>query len=195
VIQSTIRRSKLKIAPWLPGSEFLKLEQQLVTLEAGLPSHFRFDELNTYIHRDQNQLGALVAFHLAYHQCYCDLYRVVLPGYQFPITEVFAAAPIEFIQKCQEQCRHHAEMISQIAHKRSELGGEFFTDPLCGICIYESTKIQVIYMTCLGGGRTEIWELAVQNILYNIKNLQVIESKFKKDEIYVSNISISRNEI
>ena len=185
-INRIIRQTKIDCVPWESGSDFLDLEQKLDALGTGLPSHIRLDDLNTYIHRDQHQLGALFALHLAYHQCYCDLYRVVLPGYQFPIAKLFATAPVEFVQRCQVQCRQHAEMISQIASKGSELGQESFSDPLCGICIYESTKIQVIYMTCLAFGRNEVWDLAVENVKINLRALHLIESELTKVAPYVS---------
>ena len=77
-------------------------------------------------------------------------------------------------------------MISQIANKGSELGKESFGDPLCEICIYESTKIQVVYMTCLAFGRSEVWDLAVENVKINLTALHLIESELTKDGLYVS---------
>lgn len=151
-----------------------------------LPQHLQFNDLNTYIHKDQHQLGAFFSFHLLYHQCYCDLYRVFLPGYHFPLSSLFVGAPKEFVQRHQEQCQHHAGKISDIAQRGSDLTAEAFSDPLCGICIYESTKVQVIYITCVTLGQSEIWDFATRNIKTNLEALQAIEAREEKRGLYVS---------
>ena len=173
----------------------LQLIEKLDAIELGLPAHLRFNDLNIYIHRDQHQLGAFFALHLVYHQCYCDLYRVVLPGYHFPISVLFNGAPEGFTQKYQEQCQQHAVIISQVAQQGSELIEDAFADPLCGICIYESTKVQVIYMTCVALGQSEIWDSTAQNIKTNLAVLQVIETYHAKRGFYVSEASLWSSDI
>lgn len=124
--------------------------------------------------------------HLAYHQCYCDLYRVVLPGYQFPITKLFAGASIEFIQQCQERCYRHADAISKIFKSALSSEGSIFTEPLCGIFAYESTKIQVIFVTTYVGLNPGVfYDQIAENIETNLQSIEKAAMQQSKNAIFV----------
>lgn len=126
--------------------------------------------------------------HLAYHQCYCDLYRVVLPGYQFPITKAFTSASTEFIQECQQRCYHHADAISKIFKIALGSDGGVFTEPLCGIFAYESTKIQVIFVTTyVRQNPGEFYNQITENIDTNLQTLEKTALQQSKNAILVCN--------
>ena len=111
---------------------------------------------------------------------------MLLPGYHFPVVATFMGAPIEFVQQCQESCQFHADAISRMTRHILDMGQDPFADPLCGICIYESTKLQVIYVTCVALNHPGLWECVTQNIETNLKALHTIEKQQIKRGLYVS---------
>ena len=167
-----IRKTNSSTDLWLEQSDFYRPIKGLQQWIATLPEHLKFTELNSYIQRDQQQLSAFYAIHLLYHQTFCDLYRVVLPGYRFPIREALKDAPRTFILECQHECLEHAEAISSILKRAIQHGPEALDDPLSGVCLYESTKIQVIIgRSCSAGLPIEDWDRILGNVVTNLKGV------------------------
>lgn len=154
-------------------------------LDSRLSTHLRFNDINIYIHKGEAQLAAFYALHVAFHQCYCDLFRILLPGYQFPMRESLISPPPGFLRRYQSECQRHAEAISVMSRRMTAMGGDPFADPLCGICIYESTKIQVIYLTCVATSQLELWDLVSNYIQTNLEALKIIEIRQSKGGLYV----------
>lgn len=150
----------------------MQLVHKLDMWKQNLPPHLIFNDLNTYIHMDQNQLSAFYIMHIAYNQCFCDLYRVVLPGYNFPITAAFANAEPSFIEQIQESCRQHARTISHMIKSGLQHGKKAFDDSLCYICAYESTKLQVIYVSTCAADQLQLWAEISDDIKTNIQLLK-----------------------
>lgn len=164
-----IRRAEFDIDIWLGHSDFYRPVNGLKKWIEGLPEHLLFNQLNIYIHRDQQQLSAFYTMHLLFHQTFCDLYRIVLPGYRFPIEQALCKAPQEFLVECQNECLLHADAISMILQDAVKHGPEALDDPICGACIYESTKIQVIIgRSCSPGLPIEGWARILQNTSTNL---------------------------
>ncbi|KFX96369.1 hypothetical protein V490_03373 [Pseudogymnoascus sp. VKM F-3557] len=157
-----IRTTQLSCPPWSEDSEFASIINKLDALESNLPSHLKFNNINSYIHQSHFQQGAFYAMHLAYHQCYCDLYRVVLPGYQFPITKAFTSASTEFIQQCQHRCYHHADAISKIFKIALGSDGGVFTEPLCENI---DTNLQTLEKTALQQSKNAILIVSLCRLL------------------------------
>jgi hypothetical protein len=62
--------------PWLPDSEFARLDAELRHWYDTLPANLQFTPTTLYIRQETSQVGALCALHYAYHQTMCDLYRI-----------------------------------------------------------------------------------------------------------------------
>ncbi|KFY44340.1 hypothetical protein V494_01524 [Pseudogymnoascus sp. VKM F-4513 (FW-928)] len=187
-ILSSIRSTEVN-PPWSEDSRFASIVKKLHALGSNLPSHLKFNTLNSYIHKGSSQQGAFYAMHLAYHKCYCDLYRVVLPGYQFPITKAFTGASTEFIQQCQERSYNHADAISKIFKIALDSDGSVFTEPLCGVFAYESTKIQVIFVTTyVGQNPGEFYNQITENIETNLQTLEKITLQQSKNAILIASL-------
>lgn len=133
--------------PWESGSPFQQISQQLETWSREIPAHLRLTEQNAYVHLDKRRLGAFIGLHVIYHICHCDLFRIVMPGYgNFPIRRVLHAAPQDFMTHYQNECRHHAEMITNVFRiaLQHRFSAGAFDDTFCGIGAYESSRIQLL---------------------------------------------------
>ncbi|KAH8884094.1 hypothetical protein GQ53DRAFT_662530, partial [Thozetella sp. PMI_491] len=139
-----IRDASPSPLPWEPGSAFRRLTEQFKQWENDLPRHLQPTEQNAYIHRDQRRLAMWLALHVIYHVCHSDLFRVMLPGYHFPINQVLGShAPAEFVAFSHNECRVHAGRISDLLALGHRLGGPAaFDDSMCVAAAYESTRIQ-----------------------------------------------------
>lgn len=136
------------IQPWDSDSEMMKTLNALETFENAIPSRFLLTEENIYIHQEFDDLGPLYNMHLLLHQCYCDLLRVSLPGYVFPIAKSLDQAPQESIHTWQTSCRNHAEIVSEILEQcQGVIGLDYLLLPAFA---YESSKILALfYVICL----------------------------------------------
>lgn len=85
--------------------------------------------------------------HFTYHSSICDLTRVSLPGFDFPIAALFGNAPPAFRRQCQEKCRYHADEISRLVELGFVVGGRSLDDPFCIGSAFEASKIQVVHTT------------------------------------------------
>jgi hypothetical protein len=98
-----------------------------------------------YTHRDQNALGAVFFLHLLYHAAICDLTRVSLPGFSFPLADAFHDAPVDFLLQCQRRAQFHAAEISTLIRNGLPHRGLAFDDPFVTDAVFESTKIQIVF--------------------------------------------------
>jgi hypothetical protein len=164
-----IRISKLDTNIWEEDSPFCKLLQKIQLWHEELPSPLQLTELDIYIHRESNTVAAAFMLHFAYHSTVCDLTRVSLPGFDFPLASSFHHAPPAFRRHCQEKCRYHADAVSKLVERALALGGRALDDTFCIGSIFEATKIQAVHTaTSTQTGDVERWE-AGQHIASNLK--------------------------
>ncbi|KIX07343.1 uncharacterized protein Z518_01996 [Rhinocladiella mackenziei CBS 650.93] len=155
--------------PWETGSPFRQLVQQLQNWAKELPPHLQLSEENAYIHRDQRQLATWIAMHVTYHVVHCDLFRVTMPSYTFPIGRLLERAPPEFIRIYQQECKYHAEMISRVFQLGLKHGSEALDDTICRVCAYESCRIQIITTRMSQQSRSPEWLAEIwQNLETNL---------------------------
>lgn len=111
---------------------------------------------------------------MAYHSAVADLTRIVLPGYTFPLAQVFDRAPPTFKAQCQDRCRFHADEISQLIEAGWKNGERSFDDILCTAATFESTKIQILYATTVASHDKELRKRTERNIRTNVKLLDYL---------------------
>jgi hypothetical protein len=139
-----------------------------------------------YIRRELNTLGSVFMLHFFYHSIVCDLTRISLPGYEFPLAAAFRNAPISFRQQCQDRCRFHADQISNLVQTGLAAGKGAFDDLQCALAVFESTKIQIVHTcTTTSNGRDERLK-ASSNIRYNMRLLGEVHLQRDKPNPYVS---------
>ncbi|KAK6367405.1 hypothetical protein LTS17_010331 [Exophiala oligosperma] len=130
-----------------PGSPFRELLDNLESWYANMPSRLRVSDINIYIHKELNTLGAVFSLHFLYHAAITDLTRVSLPGFNFPLARTFEHVSDEFRQDCRQRCRHHADEISRLIEIGLRHGVRPFDDTFCFTAAYEVTKVQIIHST------------------------------------------------
>lgn len=145
------------------------------------PRHLQLNEINTYVHEENNQLPAFYTLHLLYHQCFCDLSRVALPGYSFPISTVIEKNQPERTKDLQLLCIDHACEITAILSASLRRKTRSLIDSTCAICAYEATKIQAVYARTCNGPEID----PAENIITNLTALDLIFSMDKKREALV----------
>lgn len=171
-----IRKTDCRDLPWSPTSSFQLLLAQIESFGLSIPGHLEFNDINSYIHLQQHQLSAFYLLHLLYHQCYCDLLRITLPGYTFPLAATFNNAPPGFVDSIRQRCYKETKIISNILKKGLQQVVNPFDDPLCAACAYEATKIQIIFVSTCGGSETQAWDEVARDVLANLTVLRLLRS-------------------
>ncbi|RPB05635.1 hypothetical protein L873DRAFT_524812 [Choiromyces venosus 120613-1] len=177
--------------PWSTNSPFQNLTNELVDWENTLPDSLLFNSPNVYVRRECRQLGAFFGLHLVYHQVFCDLYRISLPGYPFPAAATFNGAPDGFVAQCQNTCNVHAARISEIFEMSFTHGWKALVEPMCSVIAFESSKHQIVYFTACsspGPERRKLWDALACNLAVNIKALDDIKGYSRAAEECVLSI-------
>lgn len=124
--------------------------------------------------------------HFFYHSLICDLTRISLPGFDFPLASSFRTAPLAFRRQCQERCRFHADEISRLIRTGLIHGRRAFDDLHCAMAAVESVKIQIAH-TCTAtlNDRDERAKTAA-NIRSNMTLLDMVHLERDRPNPYVS---------
>lgn len=181
-----IRNNNQQVNIWDPGSPFLDIIQRLEIWHAGLPERLVISDFNVYIHKELNTISAVFMLHFLYHSIVCDLTRVSLPGYVFPLSAAFHSGPQEFRRQCQERCRFHADEISRLVHAGFGYGIRAFDDLHSLMATFESTKIQIIHTATATSNSSNIREQTSHNIRLNMRALDILHLQKDKPNPYVS---------
>lgn len=154
----------------------MQLLAQIESFGHSIPPHLLFNDINSFIHQEQHQLSAFYLLHLLYHQCYCDLLRITLPGYTFPLAAQFSNSPLGFVDSIRQKAYKNAKVVSSILKRGLQQPINPFDDPLCAACAYEATKIQIIYVATCGAGEYQEWNEVAQDVLANLTVLRLLRS-------------------
>lgn len=128
--------------PWLPGSYFSMLREELEIWRRNLPANYAFVERHMYTFRVSRHLDIFLMIHAYYHQCCIILFGAFVPEdvgskLQRSVTQV----PPEFIQTCSDRYVSHARDISFLIQKVLKVEPDhLFRDPWFGLCIWDSTS-------------------------------------------------------
>lgn len=166
--------------PWLSTSEFSRILSELTAWKLSCPSDLALTASVIFIRKEQGLLSPLFHIHLLYHLCYCDIFRIVMPGLSYPKTSsieaIQIAAPVDFLIDKQDACYQHACHISDIFQKTLYHAPEELGDPCLGIAAHEATRIQIVYTTKIAADRVTDEKIAatIKLIEYNVMYLQAL---------------------
>ncbi|OAA39556.1 Fungal transcriptional regulatory protein [Beauveria brongniartii RCEF 3172] len=144
-VMHLIRTPEKDCKVWDNDSKFLQIIHRLETILAKLPEKYYMTDINMYILREDNILGAVFVLHLLMHAVIFDLTRTSLAGFNFPLSNDFKVAPEDFKIKCQDLCRHHAIEVSQLFRRALYMGRSACDDLFCVDAAFESSKVQLVY--------------------------------------------------
>ncbi|KAI8579976.1 hypothetical protein K450DRAFT_240004 [Umbelopsis ramanniana AG] len=166
--------------PWLPTSEFSRILSDLMAWKMSCPSDLALTPSVIFIRKEQGLLLPLFLIQILYHLCYCDIFRIVMPGLSYPKTSsieaIQIAAPVDFIIEKQDACYQHACDISNIFQNALYHLPEEVGDPSLAIAAHEATRIQIVYTTDIAADRItdEKLDATVKLIEYNVMYLQAL---------------------
>jgi hypothetical protein len=182
-VLSYVKRFDKDVEIWNTSSEFNVILQELDDWEKVLPESLILDDTVIYIQRERGLLHSLLHIHLFYHLCYCDLYRIILPGLSYAmkrqIDSIQLLAPTEFLEYCQDSCFAHASELSSIlrlAVQHEQYGT--MSDPGDMIAAHEATRVEILYMYVAGDRIPENVYQSIPNMLEN--NVQYLKELARK---------------
>lgn len=126
------------------------LERELEAVGAQIPNDPNLTSSGISELMDNPWLPRYIFLHLSWHQCHCDLYRLLLPGYQeaAPAVVLHNLAST-YTAAAQQQCLHHAASIIRIItslneHSEKPCLLEFDT----AICVYHAIRLTFFIAIC-----------------------------------------------
>ncbi|KAH8204764.1 hypothetical protein TruAng_001098 [Truncatella angustata] len=119
------------------------LAQELKLFNEQLPASFRFSESNLRLRAYSPRLCVFIMMHIWFHQCYCDLYRIVMTGLKEALPRsALDRLPHQFVALCEKQCIEHALAIVEIFRLTISLdGGLPVTDLDLSACAYQCARM------------------------------------------------------
>lgn len=146
-IYSFVKHMDEEQPPWLPGSGFATLIDDIQSWRQSLPSWLDFSADNIYIRRETHQLGALLLIHCMYHHVMCDVHRIALPDlFKNQEPFVFPSDRQPFVGHLQDVCFEHAQRMSVLVSHILQHGVKHFADSILPSFVYNSSRIMLYYI-------------------------------------------------
>jgi hypothetical protein len=134
--------------PWVPNSEFSRLETSLFSWYESLPNSLQFSRTAIYMRKESSQLGALMMLHWTYQQTSCDLNRIGMQDlFQIRHPIIFPPEQADFQRRVQDRCAEHATAIGLIFQEALRHGPEGLADTWLPVIAHDSTRVMVHYVT------------------------------------------------
>ena len=137
-------------SPWLPDSEFARLDAESRAWYDSLPPSLQFTPTALYIRKETSQLGALCSLHYMYHQNMCDLYRIGAPAL-YKVRNPFSFKPEqkEFLDHLQSELFRHARRLAAITAEALRHGPHALADSWVATIVYDCCRVLLYYLTHL----------------------------------------------
>ncbi|RKK11786.1 hypothetical protein BFJ66_g10462 [Fusarium oxysporum f. sp. cepae] len=150
-------------------SPFMQTLDALEAWNNSISSQLQLTEFSIYVHKELNTLESLFYLHLSYHTLVCDLTRISIPGFAFPLAAAFRGAPQAFASHCQDVCRHHAAQVSRILRMMVQHLSFLFAESTTYAATYEATKIMIVYAASLSGNEHDTRMGLKEDVMFNMK--------------------------
>lgn len=119
-----------------------KLSHNLDDFSDRLPSTTSFSEKNLYMRTFSRWFPRYIMIHMWWNQCYCDLFRCLLPNFRESISrEVLHQLDPGFVFDCRVQCLQHARAISFLCSLILQLDVPPFLNMHMAECAYQAAHI------------------------------------------------------
>ncbi|OZJ02724.1 hypothetical protein BZG36_05103, partial [Bifiguratus adelaidae] len=180
--------------PWSPTSGFSKILADLALWRSNLPADLLITPSIIYIRKEQGLLSAILHMHLLYHLCFCDLYRIVMPGLSYPPTSsmqaIEIAAPVEFLVQSQDSCFEHANAMSDIFDQSLFHRSSALYESASPIAAHEATRVQLLYVMRIAVDRVTDDKLmeTMRRIEINMDYLLTMCKRFPTTKRFVSSV-------
>lgn len=132
-----------KTNPYTARDSIKYLDNLLNDFALNLPNHLRDNSRNLLCRAYTSDLAGYVTLHSLWHQCYCDLYRMMIPGIRESVQgSVQQEVPLAYAEQCRKLCLLHAvEMCRLWSDTLHEADLSRLTDQSIGIYTYQCANI------------------------------------------------------
>ena len=163
--------------PWVSGSEFSQLDNELQTWHASLPADLQFTPSAIYIRRESNEGGALALLHCAYHQTLCDLYRIGAPAlYKLRSPFYFPPEQNNFRRHLLWSLFKAARSLAGIIAEGGRHGPAMIADTWLPSITYDSNRIMLYYLTTIFDPADQSTkDLVLNTVPYLQSNVQALK--------------------
>ncbi|CAK7233699.1 hypothetical protein SEUCBS140593_008688 [Sporothrix eucalyptigena] len=136
--------------PWLPGSEFSVLDDDLRRWKEGLAPYLDFSADSIYTRLESSQLGALCLLHCTYYNAMLDLYRIAMPEL-FSLRHAFRFPPdqMSFLHTLQHASFQNACRMAAVLEKTAAHGSRHLADSMTPMFAYNSSRVLLYYLVRL----------------------------------------------
>lgn len=129
--------------PYDERDHLSRLESTLDAFAARLPDHLQLSSRNLLLRAYSPQLMGYLMLHSSWHQCYCDLYRIMIPSIRESVQEdIIQQVPADYAESCQKICINHAVAVcnlwSEILQQVDQLK---ITDNTIASYVYQGAQI------------------------------------------------------
>lgn len=170
-----VKRLNKSKAPWLPESEFARLDAALNGWYEHLPPSLQFTRAALYTRRESSQLGAFVLLQCTYNWTIVDLYRIALPKlYRLKLPWECSD---EFAARLQETIFLHAQRCSTVLADASSHGMKTLADTWLPSIAFDGNRLMLYYITQILGLDTDRGRLAFSECMPYIRsNLELLDA-------------------
>ncbi|KAF3807977.1 hypothetical protein GCG54_00015359 [Colletotrichum gloeosporioides] len=171
--QKTLIQLLQLVVPFIIFLNSTVLLSKLDDFSRCIPERFRVNELNMYVHKDQGIFAAVSFLHFMLHSTSCNLARISLSGFTFPLEDAFHDTPSYFRLQCLPLSHANATSVSNLIRQGFSHDLDAFDNPFCLTCSLESVKVQVIYPATVDN-RVVSLENTRRNARTNLELMQLL---------------------
>ncbi|KAK5945775.1 hypothetical protein PMZ80_002983 [Knufia obscura] len=170
-----VKRLDSSQPPWLPESEFARLDSALHEWYQQLPPSLQFTRAALYTRRESSQLGAFVLLQCTYNWTTIDLYRIALPKL-YRLRPPWDCSD-DFRARLQETIFVHAQRCSTVLADASRHGIKTLADTWLPSIAFDGNRLMLYYITQIIGLDTDKGQLALAECMpYCRSNLELLNS-------------------
>lgn len=129
--------------------KFQDLENELHEFRAVLPERFQYSSRNLILRAYSPTLVRFISLHILWHQSYCNLYRIAIPGRRESLPDItLHQMPIDFVYYCRGKCLENAISIAKTFNEILSLENKrIIPECLIGVSAYHCFGIFLITKT------------------------------------------------
>ncbi|RDW85204.1 hypothetical protein BP6252_02794 [Coleophoma cylindrospora] len=125
--------------------QFEEFDHELEHFHRMLPEEFQFGERTMVLHAHSPFRRTIIMIEIWWHQCFCDLYRIVFENFREAVADtILNTIPESYIYSCRKRAFNHAMKLVGIFETISKLGsrGQYIvTESYLGTNAYQCARI------------------------------------------------------
>jgi hypothetical protein len=179
------------VSPEFSLVQFKGFEEELQCVHDSLPSELHFSIRAFELRAFSPERTSFILFHVYYHHCHCELYRLLNPGYREALNEsVIDSTSPQLVAYAQSQCLQHATAIGEIVTSTHQLvGNELYVSDAAIFVILYQASCAILYACHRDSPAFTMSPSTAQSYFtVFIKTLACLLPYFPKFSIYVEDI-------